>query len=94
MRHRVEGEDVVPSIAELRQRKVFRVAAAYCWSRGSRSRRHRSHCQPSTHLWVLRVVILRFALGFPVALLLTWAVELNPEGLRFIPALPSRRPAL
>jgi len=43
---------------------------------------------------VLRVVIPLFALGFPVALLLTWAVELNPEGLRFIPALPSRRPAL
>src|SRR5688572_14748712 len=32
--------------------------------------------------WTLRVVILLFALGFPLALLLTWVLELTPEGIK------------
>jgi TolB-like protein len=33
--------------------------------------------------WVLRVVILLIALGFPFALVLSWALDVTPEGLRF-----------
>ena len=33
--------------------------------------------------WVLRVVILLFAIGFPLALLLAWALELTPQGPKF-----------
>ena len=36
----------------------------------------------SAPTWILRVVILLLALGFPFALLLTWAVDLTPDGVR------------
>src|SRR5262249_10529246 len=32
--------------------------------------------------WVLKVVIALLALGFPLALVLAWAFELTPEGIR------------
>jgi len=70
-------------IAELRQRKVIRVAIAYlvvAWVAIQAA----SIGLPAfdAPAWMLRVVILLFALGFPLALLLTWALELTPEGLR------------
>lgn len=73
-------------VEELRQRKVFRVAVAYlvvAWVAIQAA----SIALPTfdAPLWVLRVVILLFALGFPLALLLTWAVDLGPEGVRFSP---------
>src|SRR5262249_31643957 len=33
--------------------------------------------------WVLRVVILLIALGFPFALVLAWALDVTPAGIRF-----------
>lgn len=71
-------------IAELRQRKVFRVAAAYlvvAWVAVQAA----SIALPAfdAPAWMLRVVILLFALGFPVVLLLSWALDLTPEGLQF-----------
>ena len=35
--------------------------------------------------WVLRVLILVLALGFPLALVLAWAVDLTAQGPRFAP---------
>src|SRR6266567_5486097 len=32
--------------------------------------------------WAIRLVILLTALGFPVALIIAWAFELTPEGLK------------
>src|SRR4029079_1184179 len=69
---------------ELRQRKVVRVAAAYlvvAWVAIQAA----SIALPAfdAPMWALRVVILLFALGFPLALLLTWALDVTPEGLRF-----------
>jgi len=32
--------------------------------------------------WVFRVILLVFALGFPVAVLFAWAFEMTPEGLK------------
>jgi TolB-like protein/Flp pilus assembly protein TadD len=71
-------------IAELRQRKVFRVAAAYlvvAWVAVQAA----SIALPAFDApdWVLRVVILVFALGFPLVLLLSWAVQVTPAGLQF-----------
>ncbi|MDQ3229356.1 MAG: hypothetical protein M3Q13_06425 [Pseudomonadota bacterium] len=70
-------------IAELKQRKVFRIAVVYlvvAWVAIQAA----SIALPAFDAppWMLRVVILLFALGFPLALLLTWALELTPEGLR------------
>ena len=70
-------------VAELKQRKVIRVAMVYlvvAWVAIQAA----SIALPAfdAPAWALRVVILLFALGFPLALLLTWALELTPEGVR------------
>ena len=70
-------------VAELKQRKVIRVAMVYlvvAWVAVQAA----SIALPAFDAppWALRVVILLFALGFPLALLLTWALELTPEGIR------------
>lgn len=68
---------------ELKRRKVYRVAIAYAvlsWLL----------IQIATQvfpffeipMWAVRLVILLLALGFPVALLLAWAFDLTPEGIR------------
>jgi len=32
--------------------------------------------------WAIRLVIMLLALGFPIALIIAWAFELTPEGLK------------
>ena len=70
-------------IAELRQRKVLRVAAVYlamAWVATEVA----SVALPAfdAPAWALRVIILLFALGFPLVLLLTWALEVTPQGIK------------
>jgi TolB-like protein len=70
--------------AELKQRKVFRVAAAYlivAWL----ALQVASIVLPSfdAPAWVMRVLILLVAIGFALALVLAWAVELSPDGVKF-----------
>ena len=65
---------------ELKQRRVFRVGAAYlvvAWVGVQAA----SIALPAFDAppWTLRVVILLFALGFPMALLLSWAIDVTPE---------------
>jgi len=72
---------------ELRQRKVFTVAAAYivvAWLLLQVA----STIFPIFDApgWVLKVVTILLALGFPVALLLAWAYELTPGGIVKDPA--------
>src|SRR3546814_15955418 len=69
-------------IAELKQRKVFRVAAAHLvatWVAVQAA----SIALPAFEApdWTLRVVILLFALGFTAALMLARALEPTPQGL-------------
>ncbi|MEO8162053.1 MAG: hypothetical protein ABI588_11605, partial [Arenimonas sp.] len=73
-------------LEELQQRKVVRVAVAYlvvAWLGVQVA----SIALPTfdAPLWVLRVLILVIALGFPLALVLAWAIDLRPEGPRFVP---------
>ncbi|MGE5209486.1 MAG: adenylyl cyclase, partial [Alphaproteobacteria bacterium] len=69
--------------AELKRRNVYKVAAAYAvvaWLL----------IQVATQVfpfleipnWAIRLVILLTALGFPVALIIAWAFELTPEGIK------------
>src|SRR5215468_10387368 len=69
--------------AELKRRNVYKVAAAYAvvsWLL----------IQISTQVfpffeipnWAVRLVIIILVLGFPVALVLSWAFELTPEGIK------------
>ena len=73
-------------VTELKQRKVFRVGALYvviAWVAVQAA----SIALPAFDAppWVMRVVILLFALGFPLALVLTWALEVTPDGIRATP---------
>src|SRR4029453_3342974 len=45
--------------------------------------------------WAIRLVIMLLALGFPIALIIAWAFELTPEGLKrteFADELPKKSP--
>jgi TolB-like protein/Tfp pilus assembly protein PilF len=69
--------------AELKRRNVYKVGAAYivvAWLL----------IQVTTQIfpffeipnWAVRLVVLLLVIGFPVALVLAWAFELTPEGLK------------
>ena len=70
-------------LAELKRRNVYKVAVAYAvvaWLL----------IQIATQVfpffeipnWAVRLVVLLLMLGFPVALILAWAFELTPEGIK------------
>jgi len=70
-------------IAELRRRNVFRVAAAYGivgWLLVEAA----SVVLPALHRpdWALTLLVLLVIAGFPLALILAWAFELTPEGIK------------
>ncbi len=69
--------------AELKRRNVYKVAVAYAvvgWvSRRSRRRFSRFSEIPN---WVVRLVIVLIAIGFPIALVIAWAFEATPEGIK------------
>jgi len=70
-------------LSELRRRKVFQVAIGYlavAWLLVQVT----ATLLPAFDLpvWALRFVVLLFALGFPVAVLMAWALELTPEGVK------------
>jgi len=70
-------------LAEMRHRKVFRVGAAYAvaaW--GLAQIADLMLANTSAPGWVMQVILLILALGFPVALILAWAFEVTPEGVR------------
>jgi len=69
--------------AELKRRHVYRVAIAYtvvAWLL----------IQVATQVfpffeipnWVVRLVVLVVVLGFPIALIIAWAFEMTPQGMK------------
>src|SRR5438128_7984256 len=69
--------------AELKRRNVYKVAVAYAvvaWLL----------IQIATQVfpffeipnWTVRLVVMLLILGFPVALILAWAFEITPEGIK------------
>src|SRR4051812_39080826 len=80
---------------EIKRRKVYRVAAAYAVVAGG-AIQLASAVFPAWELpnWALRLVILLLLIGFPISLILAWALEVTPEGIRATPsasATPRRR---
>ena len=70
-------------IDELKRRNVFRVAIAYvaiAWLIAQVADLALSGFEAPT--WVLKAVLLLLLIGFPLALLLAWAFELTPGGLK------------
>ena len=75
---------------EVKRRKVYRVAAAYVIAGGGIIQLA-SAAFPAWELpnWTLRLVIVALLIGFPIALILAWAFDVTPQGIKTTPtALP------
>src|SRR5947208_16483682 len=69
--------------AELKRRHVYKVATAYAivaWLLMQVA----SQLFPFFEIpnWAVRLVVLLLIIGFPVALILAWAFELTPDGIK------------
>jgi TolB-like protein/Tfp pilus assembly protein PilF len=84
-------------LAELQRRNVYKVAVAYAvvgWL----------FVQVATQVfpffeipnWAVRLIVLAIVIGFPIALVIAWAFELTPEGIKRTedvdPATSARQP--
>jgi len=76
---------------EVKRRKVYRVAVAYVIAAGGIIQLA-SAAFPAWELpnWALRLVIVSLLIGFPIALILAWAFDVTPQGIKTTPtpALP------
>src|SRR5437868_5254014 len=73
---------------ELQRRKVYRVAAAYIIAAGFIIQIG-SAVFPAWELpnWILRLVVVLLLIGFPIALILSWAYDVTAQGIRATPAV-------
>src|SRR6059036_1376542 len=79
---------------ELKRRNVYKVAIAYAviaWLLMQIA----TQVFPFLEIpnWAIRLVIMLLPLGFPIALIIAWAFELTPEGLKrteFADELPKK----
>ena len=74
---------------ELRRRNVYRVAVAYgivAWLITQVA----TQTFPFLEIpnWCVRLVIVLLVLGFPIAMILAWAYELTPEGIKRTETVP------
>src|SRR6266480_2177640 len=77
---------------EVKRRKVYRVAAAYIIAAGGIIQLA-SAAFPAWELpnWSLRLVIVLLLTGFPIALILAWAFDVTPQGIRATPSAAAPR---
>src|SRR5882757_1052065 len=75
---------------ELQRRKVYRVAAAYIIASGFIIQIG-SAVFPAWDLpnWSFRLVVVLLLIGFPIALLLAWAYDITPQGIKSTPDAPA-----
>jgi serine/threonine-protein kinase len=88
--------DVQKFFAELKRRNVYKVAIAYAVV-GWLLIQIATQVFPFFEIpnWGVRLMVLIIAFGFPIALILAWAFELTPEGLKrteFADELPTKTP--
>ena len=69
--------------SELKRRNVYKVAVAYAIV-GWLLVQIATQVFPFLEIpnWIVRLVIVLVAIGFPVALVIAWAFELTPEGIK------------
>src|SRR6187401_2242096 len=77
---------------ELQRRKVYRVAAAYVIAAGFIIQIG-SAVFPAWELpnWTFRLVVVLLLIGFPIALILAWAFDVTPQGIRATPSVAAPR---
>src|SRR5437588_9353416 len=69
--------------AELKRRNVYKVAVAYAVV-GWLLVQVTTQVFPIFEIpnWALRLIVLAIIIGFPIALVIAWAFELTPEGIK------------
>ena len=69
--------------AELKRRNVYKVAVAYAVV-GWLLVQVATQVFPFFEIpnWAVRLVVLAIVIGFPIALVIAWAFELTPEGIK------------
>jgi adenylate cyclase len=91
LRRKLEFESFFVSgfFDEVKRRKVYRVAAAYIIVAAGIIQLA-SAAFPAWELpnWALRLVIVLLLIGFPLALILGWAFDVTPQGIRATPRAP------
>src|SRR5881409_2656199 len=92
----VRDESISPFMTgffeELQRRKVYRVAAAYIIAAGFIIQIG-SAVFPAWELpnWAFRLVVVLLLVGFPIALILAWAFDVTPQGIRATPSATAPR---
>src|SRR5687768_18315910 len=68
---------------ELKRRNVYKIAVAYAMV-GWLVIQVATQVSPflAIPIWVVRLVIVLVAFGFPIALVIAWAFERTPEGIK------------
>ena len=91
LRRKLEFESFFMSgfFDELKRRKVYRLAAAYIIVAAGIIQLA-SAAFPAWELpnWALRLVIVSLLIGFPLALIVGWAFDITPQGVRATPRAP------
>src|SRR5437870_2273644 len=77
------GRESINFFAELKRRNVYKVAVAYAvvaWLLMQIA----SQIFPFFEIpnWAVRLVVLLLIIGFPIALIIAWAFEATPEGIK------------
>ena len=80
---------------ELKRRNVYKVAVAYIVAGWALSQGI-AQVFPVFDVpnWVIQLIVLLIVIGFPIALVLAWAFELTPEGLKRTEDVDLSRPRL
>jgi TolB-like protein len=73
---------------EVQRRKVYRIAVAYVIAAGGIIQLA-SAAFPAWELpnWALRFTIVMLLIGFPIALILAWAFDVTPQGIKATPTV-------
>src|SRR3954464_5245050 len=79
--------------AELKRRNVYKVAVAYGVV-GWLTVQVATSVLPTFHApeWVVQMLIVLVVLGFPIALIISWAFEMTPEGMKRTEDFVSEKP--
>jgi serine/threonine-protein kinase len=77
------GRESINFFAELKRRNVYKVAVAYAVV-GWLLVQVTTQVFPIFEIpnWALRLIVLAIIIGFPIALVLAWAFELTPQGIK------------
>src|SRR6266576_3360980 len=81
--------------AELKRRNVYKVAVAYAVAAWALAQGI-AQVFPVFGVpnWIIQLIVLLIVIGFPIALVLAWAFELTPEGLKRTEDVDLSRPRL